>query len=135
MALTRSSILWRASTEETFHGAPLAQDKSVDLVIIGGGFTGNAAALEAATRGARACVLEAGVIGHGGSGRNVGTVNAGLWLQPEAVIAQMGEKAGRHLMEVLSDGPRRVFSIIEGKASIARPSGTDRCIWPIRQPD
>eukprot|EP01037_Dinobryon_pediforme_P007693 gene7696-7754_t len=65
-------------------------------------------------------------LGHGGSGRNVGLVNAGLWLPPNTVVQQMGEQAGRRLIEILSDGPRRVFSIIkrEGIDCEATQSGT-----------
>ena len=108
-----SSILWRASARQSFETTPLGRDLDVDLVIVGGGFTGTAAALEAAARGASVCLLEAEIIGHGGSGRNVGLVNAGLWLPPDTVIAQMGELAGRRLIDVLADGPARVFSLIE----------------------
>lgn len=108
-----SSILWRDSARQPFATVPLDGDLDVDLVIVGGGFTGTAAALEAASRGASVCLLEAEIIGHGGSGRNVGLVNAGLWLPPDTVIAQMGEAAGRRLISVLADGPRRVFSLIE----------------------
>lgn len=112
MATRPSSILWRTSARQPFQTSPLDRDLTVDLVIVGGGFTGTAAALEAARRGASVCLLEAEIIGHGGSGRNVGLVNAGLWLPPDTVIAQMGEAAGRRLIDILADGPRRVFSLI-----------------------
>lgn len=91
---------------------PFEADASVDLAIVGGGFTGNAAALEAARRGASVCLLEAETLGHGGSGRNVGLVNAGLWLPPETVIAQMGEGPGRELVATLAEAPARVFDLI-----------------------
>ncbi|WFU12024.1 FAD-binding oxidoreductase (plasmid) [Rhizobium sp. CB3090] len=111
--MTAESILWRASAREHSDALPLDRDLTVDLVIVGGGFTGLAAALEAASQGASVCVLEAETVGHGGSGRNVGLVNAGLWLPPDTVIAQMGEAPGRRLIDVLADAPRRVFSLIE----------------------
>jgi glycine/D-amino acid oxidase-like deaminating enzyme len=113
MTAQPSSILWRASAREQSGASPLDRDLTVDLAVIGGGFTGAAAALEAASRGASVCLLEAEIIGHGGSGRNVGLVNAGLWLPPDTVIAQMGEEAGRRLIDILGDAPRRVFSLIE----------------------
>jgi aspartate aminotransferase len=116
-----AGILWRASAEEHSLATPLAGDKTVDLLVVGGGFTGNAAALEAARRGATVCLLEAEIIGHGGSGRNVGLVNAGLWLPPETVIAQMGEVAGRRLIDELGQGPGRVFSIIEREGIACEP--------------
>jgi glycine/D-amino acid oxidase-like deaminating enzyme len=121
-----TAILWRTSSREDSGATPLDRDVAVDLVVVGGGFTGTAAALAAAGRGASVCVLEAGIIGHGGSGRNVGLVNAGLWLPPDTVIAQMGEAEGRRLIEVLADAPRRVFELIaqEGIDCEATRNGT-----------
>lgn len=113
MTSDRGSNLWRASSRESFSAEPLNRDLSVDLLIIGGGFTGNAAALEAARRGASVCLLEAETIGHGGSGRNVGLANAGLWLPPEEIIAQMGETDGNRLIRELGEAPARVFALIE----------------------
>ena len=116
MTRLNPSILWRDSSKVALASRTLDRDQTVDLAIVGGGFTGTSAALEAARRGSSVCLLEAEIIGHGGSGRNVGLVNAGLWLPPETVIAQMGETAGRRLIDVLADAPRRVFEIIEREA-------------------
>ncbi|TYC48340.1 FAD-binding oxidoreductase [Rhodobacterales bacterium] len=107
------SILWRESSAERMEAAPLTRSLDVDLLIVGGGFTGTSAALEGARRGASVCLLEAETFGHGGSGRNVGLVNAGLWLPPDAVIEQMGEAAGTRLNDALGKGPGDVFSLIE----------------------
>ena len=115
MTTSKPSILWRASARETSEATPLDRDMVVDLVVVGGGFTGTSAALHAARRGASVCVLEAEIIGHGGSGRNVGLVNAGLWLPPDTVIQQMGETEGRKLIDILADAPRRVFEIIDNE--------------------
>ncbi len=104
--------LWRVSSAETLAAPGIAEDASADLVIIGGGFTGCSAALEAARRGARVILLEARTIGHGGSGRNVGLVNAGLWLPPDDVLAITGERAGHRLLGALADGPATVWRII-----------------------
>ena len=105
--------LWRASASTRVEAAALDRGLDVDLAIIGGGFTGNAAALEAARRGASVALFEGETFGHGGSGRNVGLVNAGLWLPPDDVIAAMGAGAGKRLMTLLADAPRRVWSLIE----------------------
>ncbi len=115
--MDRSAIvennLWRASSAERVNSHPLEQDISVDLAVIGGGYTGSSAALEAARRGASVALFEAETIGHGGSGRNVGLVNAGLWLPPDDVIATLGEGAGHRLIAELSEGPAKVFGLIE----------------------
>lgn len=108
-----SSNLWRASAREQIDVAGISSDITVDLAIVGGGFTGCSAALEAARDGASVAVLEANTLGHGGSGRNVGLVNAGLWLPPEAVLAVMGAEPGLRLMRALGAGPATVFELIE----------------------
>jgi glycine/D-amino acid oxidase-like deaminating enzyme len=50
----------------------LREDVTCDVAIIGGGFTGLNAAIELAQAGVDVCVLEAGPIGWGASGRNGG---------------------------------------------------------------
>ena len=104
--------LWRESDPGDGQCPPLGEDLRTDLVIVGGGFTGCSAALEAARSGASVALLEADTIGHGGSGRNVGLVNAGLWLTPDRITAQMGEEAGTRLIESLAASPDEVFERI-----------------------
>ncbi|WP_341485569.1 FAD-dependent oxidoreductase [Thioclava sp. GXIMD4215] len=105
--------LWTTSCRERVTCPPLVQDLRADLVVIGAGFTGCSAALEAAGRGASVVVLEAKTLAHGGSGRNVGLVNAGLWLPPEAVVKALGAEVGGRLLQVLGAGPAAVFERIE----------------------
>ena len=50
----------------------LAAHATCDVAIIGGGFTGLSAAIELAEQGVDVCLLEAGTIGWGASGRNGG---------------------------------------------------------------
>lgn len=114
--------LWRASSAEHFTAPALDHDLTVDLAVIGGGFTGLAAALEAARQGASVCVLEAETVGHGGSGRNVGLANAGLWLPPETVVAQMGATAGHRLITALAAAPARVFDLIAREGIACEPT-------------
>ena len=112
MTSTPVSNLWQVSIAQRAETQPFSNDQTVDLAIIGGGFTGCAAALEAARLGASVTVLEAETIGHGGSGRNVGLVNAGLWLPPNEITEALGEDVGRRLIDTLAEGPSRVFDII-----------------------
>lgn len=112
MNMRQESILWQTTTAETTAFALLDHDLDVDLLVIGGGFTGGAAALAAARHGADVALLEAVTVGHGGSGRNVGLVNAGLWLPPETVRARMGPAAGQRLIDILAEGPAEVFATI-----------------------
>ncbi|MFP6681506.1 MAG: FAD-dependent oxidoreductase, partial [Gammaproteobacteria bacterium] len=95
---------------------PLHDYASADLVVIGGGFTGCSAALHAAEQGAEVRLLEAETIGHGGSGRNVGLVNAGLWTPPDEDEQILGRDAGVRLNAALAEAPDLVFSLIERHA-------------------
>lgn len=92
--------------------APLAQEISADVVVIGGGFTGTSAALHLAQQGANTVLVEAEEIGYGGSGRNVGLVNAGLWLQPNTVLERLGQQYGRRVISLLGQAPDLVFDLI-----------------------
>ncbi|HPQ94450.1 MAG: FAD-binding oxidoreductase [Thiothrix sp.] len=105
--------LWQSTCRENLQTIPLQGEQHADLAIIGGGFTGCAAALHAAEGGARVLLLEAQTIGHGGSGRNVGLVNAGLWLPPDDIAAVLGPQAGARLTAQLGQAPARVFALIE----------------------
>ncbi len=105
--------LWDSSAEEPEYAAAMDGDITTDLAIVGGGFTGLSTALHAAERGIDCHVLEAKRIGYGGSGRNVGLVNAGLWLPPQDVRAKLGEECGSGLIKILGEAPSYVFSLIE----------------------
>lgn len=85
----------------------------VDLVIVGGGYTGLSTALHAAERGLSVRLLEAERIGYGGSGRNVGLVNATAWLPPGKVRAALGPDYGPRFLERFGRGPATVFDLIE----------------------
>ena len=79
------------------------------VVIVGGGFTGFSAALHLAERGTRVVLLEGAEIGYGGSGRNVGLVNAGMWVMPDELPGVLGDLYGSRLLELLGNAPRLVF--------------------------
>lgn len=105
--------LWDAtSAEDPAETVALAQG-SVDLVIVGGGFTGLSAALHAAEAGLLVQLCEAEHFGYGGSGRNAGLVNAGVWLPPSKARHTLGDHVGGRFLEIFGDGPRRVFDLIE----------------------
>lgn len=104
--------LWNGTCTEMV-ASQTAESVSVDLAIIGGGFTGCSAALQAAQAGASVCLMEAYEIGYGGSGRNVGLVNAGLWLKPDQVTKALGAEEGDRLLSALSCAPDDVFGLIE----------------------
>jgi glycine/D-amino acid oxidase-like deaminating enzyme len=105
--------LWAASSPPQPATTPLTEDVHADVVIVGGGFTGCSAALHLAEKGCSAVVLEATEIGFGGSGRNVGLVNAGMWVMPDDVPAALGAVYGERLLQQLGEAPSLVFDIID----------------------
>ncbi|MCG7520932.1 FAD-binding oxidoreductase [Ruegeria sp. Ofav3-42] len=121
--------LWLKTCREHVEPSVSAGDVSVDLAVIGGGYTGCSAALTAAKSGASVCLLEAQEIGHGGSGRNVGLVNAGLWLPPAEIRAHLGDEAGDHLIDLLAAAPSEVFDLIDQHGIDCEPvrNGTLHC--------
>jgi glycine/D-amino acid oxidase-like deaminating enzyme len=122
--------LWAVTAPPPPEAPPFDADAEADIAVVGAGYTGLAAALHAAEAGARVAVLEARRIGSGGSGRNVGLVNAGLWLMPD----EMDRRLARHgadaaLATLLADCPATVWTLIErhGIDCEARPVGTLHC--------
>ncbi|MDB9972622.1 FAD-binding oxidoreductase [Oceanospirillaceae bacterium] len=105
--------LWQTDTRESIVDKPLSSHEHCDLVVIGAGYSGLSAALHAAQQGMSVRVLEAKTIGYGGSGRNVGLVNAGLWTPPDDVEKTLGKAAGTILNKALAKAPELVFSLIK----------------------
>ena len=104
---------WFETSEELFTERTLDDDINADIIVVGGGITGCSAALEIAKSQAKVVLVEAQSIGYGGSGRNVGLVNAGLWLPPDDIIARIGKKDGERLITSLSKAPQDVFDLIK----------------------
>lgn len=75
--------------------APLPE--SVDVAVIGAGFTGLSAARTLAKRGATVAVLEAETIGWGASSRNGGMVLTGMKLSPEVLTKRYGLAATKRM--------------------------------------
>ncbi len=105
--------LWDASAQEPDYRADLITDTTVDVAIVGGGYTGLSTALHCAEKGLSAHVIEAEKVGYGGSGRNCGLVNAALWLPPQKVREKLGETYGPRFIKKFGSGPEYVFSLIE----------------------
>jgi len=125
----RSHGLWERSAPPPPATAPLEGDIAVDVAVIGAGFTGLSAALHLAQGGASVAVLEGVEIGFGGSGRNVGLVNAGMWVMPDELPAVLGEKHGKRLLDLLGNAPSVVFDLVQryGMACEAEHRGTLHC--------
>jgi glycine/D-amino acid oxidase-like deaminating enzyme len=94
---------WEASADPlgiTLH--PLTKDTTCDVAVIGGGFTGLSAAIELAGQGIDVCLLEAGTIGWGASGRNGGFACHGSQTLPfKKMIQTYGLDATRHYYDTM----------------------------------
>ncbi|MFN4276445.1 MAG: NAD(P)/FAD-dependent oxidoreductase [Ferrovibrio sp.] len=125
----RSHGLWEQTAPAAPATARLAGDLDVEVAVIGAGFTGISAALHLAQAGTPVAVIEAAEIGFGGAGRNVGLVNAGMWVMPEVLLRTLPAPYGNRLLDLLGDGPRLVFDIVRdhGIQCEAVHAGTLHC--------
>src|SRR5260370_34323376 len=73
--------------------APQPFPESLDVAVIGSGFTGLSAARTLAKSGARVAVFDAETVGWGASSRNGGMVLTGLKLPATTLIARYGQEA------------------------------------------
>ena len=76
-----------------------------DIAIVGAGFTGLSAALEAAQHGARVVVLDSHTVGWGASGRNGGMATTGLAIGLGKAIKRYGRPAGAGDVPRSTTGP------------------------------
>jgi len=109
----REECLWEKLTPQRPDNTALRGEVKVDVCVIGAGFTGLSAALHLLEKGKSVCVLEAHRAGQGGSGRNVGLVNAGMWIPPDEIEAGFGEAVGSQLNRMLGAAPALVFSLVD----------------------
>ena len=105
--------LWGDSATDAVETESLDDSLEADVIVVGAGYTGLSCALHLAEQGVSVVVLEAKSVGFGGSGRNAGLVNAGVWKTPEHVREQLGKEAGDRFNQALIHAPDLVFEIIE----------------------
>ena len=121
--------LWAETAPPAPRAAPLRGAVSAQVAVVGGGYTGLSTALHLAQAGSSVVLVEADEIGSGGSGRNVGLVNAGLWLMPEDVVSRAGARHGARLLDALANAPALVWDLVaQHKMDCeASPTGTLHC--------
>jgi glycine/D-amino acid oxidase-like deaminating enzyme len=88
----REHNYWATTVEMASWGAPRPLPDTVDVAVIGAGFTGLSAARTLAQRGARVAVLEGETIGWGASSRNGGMVLTGMKLGVNKLISMYGRE-------------------------------------------
>jgi glycine/D-amino acid oxidase-like deaminating enzyme len=121
--------LWEITAPPAPPTAPLKGQVRADVAVVGCGYTGLSAALHLAKAGAKVVVLEAVEIGFGGAGRNVGLVNAGMWLQPHDIVKTLGRDYGERILALLGGAPAEVWRTIEAYSIACEPTpnGTLHC--------
>jgi glycine/D-amino acid oxidase-like deaminating enzyme len=89
---------------------------SADVVVIGAGFTGLAAAARIASHGKHVIVLDTGALGEGASGRNAGMIHAGV-RRDVAFLERKHGAAGR----ALHDASVEAYAFVARTAATAAP--------------
>ena len=104
---------WAATVRDSIDHPPLEGDRSCDVCVIGGGYTGLSAALHLAERGYQLVLLEAHRVGWGASGRNGGQLgSAHTKLQPE-LAGKYGADTARSLWNLAEDAKALVKGLID----------------------
>lgn len=119
-----NACLWHHTADGASNYPRLTRETTADVCIIGGGYTGLSTAIHLAEQGVSVCLVEAHTIGAGGSSRNVGYVNAGMWMKPSDVEKTLGQTVGRKLNEQLGDAPALVFDLIDRYGIAAQDTRT-----------
>lgn len=92
---------------------PLDGDTSVDVCIVGGGFTGLSAAVEAARLGASVVLLDAARFGDGASGRNGGQLNTGQRSSADEQEEELGFERAKALFDIAEEAKQHMLAFTE----------------------
>ena len=127
--------LWRATVADPVPSTRFDADAEADLAVIGGGFTGCAAALDAARRGAAVSVFEADTVGP----RRLGPECRAGQCRALAAPGRDRRPYRRNRRHAPDDRagrgpPRRSSTSSSARASTARPPAPAPCISPTPPP-
>lgn len=104
--------LWADTAPARALAPPLTGVAETDVAIIGAGFTGLSAAIEAARRGAAVTVLEGRAVGWGASGRNNGQVIPTLTsAEPDLWVRRYGT-AGERMVRLIGNSASILFDLV-----------------------
>jgi glycine/D-amino acid oxidase-like deaminating enzyme len=112
MSAVALQSLWSVTAPPGPECARLAAPAKAQVVIVGAGYTGLAAAVHLAEAGADVVVLESGEVGDCASGLNGGQVIPGVKHDPDTLEELFGPRAGR-LIDTVAAGPEVLFALIE----------------------
>ncbi|MUO78558.1 FAD-dependent oxidoreductase [Agrobacterium vitis] len=103
---------WHDTAPQFAEGITGAIEGDFDVAVIGGGFTGLAAARQLARGGAKVIVLEGQRIGWGASGRNGGHLNNGLAHSYLGAKAELGKERAIALYQALDSSIDTIEALI-----------------------
>jgi glycine/D-amino acid oxidase-like deaminating enzyme len=111
----RPEVLWSDTTDRPAPGEPLAGDTSADLVVVGAGFTGLWAALQAVEDDPSrdVLVIDAGAVGAQASGRNGGFLSSSLTHGLANGIDRFGTPAMERIAAVARDNFEAIAATVE----------------------
>jgi glycine/D-amino acid oxidase-like deaminating enzyme len=97
---TKEQNYWSETVVAPPHPSAIDLPESVEVAVVGGGFTGLSAARALAKRGVQVALLEAENLGWGASSRNGGMVLTGLKLPVPTLIKRYGKQAVQRMHAV-----------------------------------
>lgn len=106
--------LWRKTTSQRPTAVALQGDQTADVLVVGGGFTGLAAALGARDCGMKVILLEGNEIGSAASGRNNGLViSHHSKAAPSEFEAAFGKERGQRYNAMVAESADVAFGLMQ----------------------
>jgi glycine/D-amino acid oxidase-like deaminating enzyme len=113
LEIDASRCLYTATAVAPIVAPELTANIQVEVLVIGGGYTGLSTALHLAQQNCSIALLEAREPGFGAAGRNGGQVNAGLKYEPDIAERRLGPVYGPRLARIALKAPDFLFGLIE----------------------
>jgi gamma-glutamylputrescine oxidase len=95
------------------HCPPLTQDMKCDVLIVGGGFCGVAAAAEFLRKGLKVVLIEKNIVGGSSSGRSAGFLTPDSELELHQLVRRYGAKAAAEIWDAPCQGIERIVECIK----------------------